>query len=164
MFVWNLNWHQQTWLNMCNHQRWFSLLKLNGEPTIAYRKLQAMERRPSDYMPRLELSSDKLYAEVSTACLHKVPMGSFTINNIGYPVPVPVTVSPANGPQPPFVTVDKKQARAGDKIKVFADPTGLEIPGDYQVYINVKATINNRRFSQTMQGVVSASQSDINCK
>jgi hypothetical protein len=163
MFVWNLNWQQQNWLNQCNHQRWFAILRPSGEPTLAYRKLQAMERRTSDYQPRLELSTDRLFAEVSTACLRKVPMGTFTINNSGYPLPLPVTITPANGPEPPFVTVDKKQARAGDKIKVFVDPTGLQIPGDYQVYINVKANINNRRFSQTMQGTVSASQSDINC-
>ncbi|MEP7288756.1 MAG: hypothetical protein ABI947_23640 [Chloroflexota bacterium] len=162
-FVWNLNWHQQTWLNMCNHQRWFSLLRLNGEPTIAYRKLQAMERHPSDYLPHLELHTESLAVDVSLACLRRMPLGQFTIANTGYPLPVPITISPANGPQPPFVEVDKKQARAGDTIKVFVDPTGLQEAGQYPVYINVKATVNKRPFTQNIEGFVVASQAGQGC-
>jgi hypothetical protein len=163
MFVWNLNWHQQSWQNMCSHQRWFSILRLNGETTTAYHKLQAMERRPSDYLPKLELRSTTLTADVSLPCLRKLPAGTFTIDNVGYPLPVPVTVSPANGPNPPFVEVDKKQARAGDTIKVFVNPEGLDQPGQYPIFVNVKATVNKRPFSQTIQGYVVASQAALNC-
>lgn len=163
MFVWNLNWHQQKWLNQCSNQRWFSLLRLNGEPTLAYRKLQVMERRPSDYLPRLELHSDSMQVDVSTACLHKMPLGKFTIANTGYPLPVPITVSPQNGIAPPFVDVDKTTARAGDTISVFVDPVGLSKPGQYPVYINVTATVNQRSISHNVQGTVFVSQTSVGC-
>jgi hypothetical protein len=163
MFVWNLNWHQQSWLNMCNHQRWFSLLRLDGEQTIAFRKLQLMERRYSDYRPRLELRAENMTAEVSLACLHRMPMGKFTILNSGYPLPVSLTIQPVNGPAPPFAEVTPDQARVGDSISVFIDPIGLDQPGQYPVYINVKAQIDDRSISQSIQGSVIATQADGLC-
>ncbi len=163
MFVWNLNWQQQKWLNMCNHQRWFALLRLNGEPTIAFRKLQAMERHPSDYRPRLELRADALTAEVSLACLHRMPLGKFAIVNTGYPAPVKLTVEPVNGVAPPFVEVNPTEAQPGDTVTVFINPVGLDLPGQYPIYINVKAVVDGRPLSQNLQGYVVAVTSDISC-
>jgi hypothetical protein len=163
MFVWNLNWHQQTWQPMCSHQRWFSLLHLNGDPTIAYRKFQGLERRPGDYLPRLELHIDSMSANVSLDCLRKMPLGSFTVNNIGYPIPVPIQITAANGLLPPFIEVDKAEARAGDLVRVFVNPEGLDKPGLYPVYINVKAMAADRPFSQSIQGRVTAMQGNIGC-
>lgn len=163
MFVWNLNWHQQTWLNMCSHQRWFSLLRLNGEQTLAFKKLQAMERHYSDYRPRLELHADALSVQVSLACLRRMPLGKFTIENVGYPLPVALTVEPVNGAAPPFVEVSPTSARPGDTINVFINPLGLEIPGQYPVYINVKAQIDGRPISQSIQGYVVADQTAAGC-
>jgi hypothetical protein len=163
MFVWNLNWHQQTWLNMCSHQRWFSLLRLNGEQTLAFKKLQVMERHYSDYRPRLELHADALSAQVSLACLRRMPLGKFTIENVGYPLPVALTVEPVNGAAPPFVEVSPTSARPGDTINVFINPLGLEIPGQYPVYINVRAQIDGRPISQSIQGYVVADQTAAGC-
>ncbi len=163
MFVWNLNWHQQHWHNVCNHQRWFSLLRLNGEQTIAYRKLQVMERRYSDYRPRLELRADRMTAEVSLACLRRMPLGKFTIQNLGYPLAAPLAVQAANGTAPPFAEVTPDQARAGETINVFINPIGLEKPGQYPIFINVKALVDGRVVSQNVQGYVIATQTDIGC-
>ncbi len=164
MFVWNLNWHQQSWLNMCNHQRWFSLLRLNGEQTVAFRKLQALERHYSDYRPRLELRPQGMTAEVSLACLRRMPLGKFSIENTGYPIPTPLTVQAANGTSPPFAEVTPDKARPGDTINVFINPIGLEQPGQYPVYINVKATaVDGRIVSQNIQGIVIATQTTVTC-
>src|SRR5258708_5521723 len=163
MFVWNLNWQQQSWLSTCNNQRWFALLKSNGEPTIAYRKLQALERHYSDYLPHLELHADSMTTNVSMACLHRLPLGTFTIGNTGYPLPTQISVSAANGIDPPFVDVSPKQARVGDKVTVFVNPIGLSQPGQYPIYVNVKATATNKLVSQNIEGYVVADQGNSGC-
>jgi hypothetical protein len=163
MFVWNLNWHQQSWLPQCSHQRWFSLLRLNGEPTAAYRRLQAMDRRPATYVPRLELKADAMAVEISIACLRRIELGSFSIANTGYPLPVPIRIAPLNNGQPPFIEVDKSEARAGDKIRVFVNPNGVQRPGQYPIYINVRAVVDKQPFSQNVQGYLVVSQTNINC-
>jgi hypothetical protein len=163
MFVWNLNWHQQHWLNMCNHQRWFSLLRLNGEQTTAFQRLRAMERRYSDYLPRLELRADTMSVEVALACPRKIPLGKFVIANTGYPAPLTVKVQPVNGPTPPFVEVSPKEARPGDTVNVVVDTTGMDQPGQYTIFINVTATIGERRISQSIQGYVVAGQTNVSC-
>ena len=102
MFVWNLNWNQQTWLNPCNNQRWFALLRLNGDKTTAFQALAAMPHRYSDYQPKIELHADtqtNMTAQVSLACPHMMPLGKFTIDNSGYPLPVNLTVEAVNGPE-----------------------------------------------------------------
>jgi len=163
MFVWNLNWHQQSWLNMCNHQRWFSILRLNGDQTPAFRKLQAMEHRYSDYRPRLELHADSMTAQISLVCPRKMPLGKFVIANVGYPAPMTVTVQPVNSPYPPYVEVSQTQAQPGDTITVTVNPTGLDTPGQYPIYINVKTVIDKRPISQSIQGYVVAGQTDQFC-
>jgi hypothetical protein len=163
MFVWNLNWQQQTWLNQCSHQRWFALLRLNGEPTVAYRKLQAMERHYSDYQPHLELHADAMTANISMDCLHRMPVGKFRIDNTGYPLPVALTINPANGIDPPFVEVDHKNAHIGDTVTVFINPIGLQGPGQYPIYVNVKATVNKQLISQNIQGYVVADPGNVGC-
>ena len=163
MFVWNLNWQQQTWLSTCSNQRWFALLKPNGDPTIAYRKLQAMERHYSDYQPHLQLQTDAMTAKISMECLHRIPLGKFTITNTGYPVPVSLTINPANGIDPPFVDVDHKTAQVGDTVTVFVNPIGLQGPGQYPIYVNVKATVNKQLISQNIQGYVVADPGNADC-
>jgi hypothetical protein len=163
MFVWNLNWQQQSWLAMCNHQRWFALLRLNGERTTAFQKLQAMPRRYSDYQPYLEVQGAELTAQVSLACLRRVPLGEFTITNTGYPLPLAVTIQAVNGIAPPFVEVIPKQARADDKVRVFVNPIGLEQAGQYPVYINVKTMIGQRQVSQSIRGYLIADQTSNSC-
>ncbi len=163
MFVWNLNWQQQTWLSACNHQRWFSLIKSNGEKTLAFQKLQAMDRHYSDYLPHLEIHTDDMTAQVSVACLHELPLGSFTIVNTGYPLPVALTIDPVNGSDPPFVRVSQRQARVDDTVNVFVNPIGLTTPGQYPVYINVKTTIDKRLVSQSVRGYIVADQTSTGC-
>ncbi len=163
MFVWNLNWQQQTWLNMCNNQRWFALLKANGEQTLAFRRLQAMERHYSDYLPHLSLQGDPLVANVALACLRTFPLGKFQILNTGYPIAQSVVVQPVNGVAPPFVAVKPTTARVGDTIFVTVDPVGLTDPGQYTVYINVKTTVAGKLVSQTIQGTIVATQATDSC-
>jgi hypothetical protein len=163
MFVWNLNWQQQTWLSTCNNQRWFALLKSNGEPTVAYRKLQALERHYSDYLPHLDLHADTMTANVSMACLHRVPLGTFTVDNTGYPLATEISISAVNGIDPPFADVSPKQARVGDRVTVFANPIGLTQPGQYTIYVNVKATANNKLITQNIEGYVVVSAGDAGC-
>jgi len=163
MLIWNLNWHQQTWLPMCSNQRWFSLLHLNGQPTLAYHKFQALERHYSDYQPHLELHADSMTASVSLDCLHRVFLGKFVVENTGYPLPVPITVNAANGSDPPFVEVKPTQARAGDTINVFANPIGMTDIGQYPVYINVKSTVGGQAISQNIQGYVVVDKGNATC-
>ncbi len=163
MFVWNLNWNQLAGLRPCSHMRWFSLLRSDGSPTLAFQRLQQMERHTSDYLPHLELHADAMSVEVSLSCLHRVPLGSFTIENTGYPAATAVTIEPAASPDPPYAEVSPAQARVGDTVTVFVNPKGIKQPGQYTVYINVKADVDGRVLSQHLQGYVIASQSDLKC-
>ena len=66
-------------------------------------------------------------------------------------------------PSPPFVEVNPKSARPGDTIQVFVNPLGLEIPGQYPIYINVKAKIDGRPISQSVEGYIVADQTGEAC-
>ena len=158
-FVWNLNWQLQTWLNACNHQRWFGLLKANGEPTLAFRRLQAMEHHYSDYQPHLSLQGDPMVVNVSLACLQRIPLGQFKIVNSGYPIAEPLSVQAVNGIDPPYVTVKPTTARVGDTVNVTIDPIGMRDPGQYTVYVNVKTMVEGKPVSQSTQGTIIATQS-----
>ncbi len=163
MFVWNLNWSQQPGLGDCNQMRWFALLHKDGSPTVAFGRLQQLEHHVSDYLPHLELHADAMSVTVSLACLHRVAVGSFTIENTGYPAPTVLTIEPANGPDPPFAEVAPSRARAGDMVGVFVNPAGLHTPGQYTIHVNVRAVINGRPLSQQVQGYVVVQQSDLIC-
>jgi len=163
MFVWNLNWNQLAGMAQCSHMRWFGLLHNDGSPTLAFQRLGQMPHRYSDYLPHIELHADAMTATVSLACLHRVPLGSFQIENTGYPAATTLSIEPVNGSDPPFVEVSPSNARVGDTVSVFVNPAGMQLPGQYTVYLNVKAHVNDRQLSQSLQGYVIVDQSDLNC-
>jgi hypothetical protein len=102
-------------------------------------------------------------ANVSMECLKRTPVGKFTITNTGYPLPVKLSINPANGTDPPFVDADHKSAQVGDTVTVFVNTIGLKAPGQYPIYINVKATVNKKQISQNIEGYVVADPGDANC-
>jgi hypothetical protein len=163
MFVWNLNWNMQTGLNPCSHMRWFGLLRSNGTPTVAYGRLQQMTHYRSDYLPKLELHADSMTATVSLACLRRVPLGTFTIQNNGYPAPGQLRIQPAANPDPPFAEVAPILARVGDPVTVFVNPVGLRLPGQYVIHVNVKGDFQGRVLSQHVQGYLLVEAGDIHC-
>ncbi len=78
-------------------------------------------------------------------------------------MPVSLTINPANGIDPPFVDVDHKTAQVGDTVTVFVNPIGLQGPGQYPIYVNVKATVNKQLISQNIQGYVVADPGNADC-
>ncbi len=162
-FVWNLNWSQQSGMAPCNQMRWFSLVRADSSPTPAFQAIQSMNKRYSGYLPHIELHADAMTATVSMACLHRVPLGSFTIENSGYPAPTTLLIRPANSPDPPFAESTVDSARVGDTVALFVNPTGVTQPGQYTVYVNVIAEVSGRALSQTLQGYVVVTASDVNC-
>jgi hypothetical protein len=165
MFVWNLNWQQMGWIEPCNHMRWFGLLRSNGEPTLAFRRLAGMRQYPSDYLPRLTLVADPLAGQVSLLCPERMPLGTFSVENLGYPMTLELSIQPVNmGAGAPFIEVEPAQARVGEKVQVFLNPEGLAlVPGQYPIYINVRATVNGRPLSQTVQGSVTVWHDEFGC-
>ncbi len=163
MFVWNLNWQQMNWLNPCDHVRWFSLLRLNGERTLAFRQLQAMPRFVGDGLPRLEVRTEGMTAEVSLACPRRTSLGKFAVLNLGYPTELEFTVQPMNGIGPFVVEVIPARARIGDTIEVVVYPDKLDTPGKYPIYINVRTVVNGRPVSQSITGYVNAGQANYLC-
>ena len=161
-FVWNLNW-SQTAVAACSHMRWFSVLHSDGTPTVAFQRLQQMTKHYSDYLPHIELHADSMTANVSLSCLHRVPLGSFSISNSGYPVPAPLTIRAANSADPPYAESPLTTVRVGDSVTIFTNPVGIKQPGQYTLYINVSALVGGRELSQTIQGYVVVSASDFNC-
>jgi hypothetical protein len=164
MFVWNLNFQQVTFLSPCSHMRWFGLLKGNGDPLPAFSRLARMKRYPSDYAPSFELRSpDRLYAEISLLCPQRASMGTFTIENVGYPAATDFSIEPLNL-SPPYLEVQPTSAGIGESITVYADPSGLAQPGQYTVYLNVKTTYKGRPLSQGLRGVVNVWHLEQNCQ
>lgn len=158
MFVWNLNWNQMNWLPYCSHMRWFGLLRSDGTPTLAFQRLARMKHYRSNYLPRFEvrLLTERLGTEVSLLCPRRVTLGTFTVENIGYPAHATLDIIPVNSGTPPFIQVEPTRVRPGEIVTVFADPAGLLSPGQYAVYINIRTTIGGRPMSQSVQGYLGA--------
>jgi hypothetical protein len=163
MFVWNLNWQQMQGGSPCNHMRWFSLLRANGEPTAAFRRLATMKRYYSDYLPRLELKDVNLVADVSLICPHRTLLGTFTVENTGYPAYVKFSIQPVNSGDPPFIEVQPVSALVGEMISVYVDPQGIPYPGQYPIYINIRATVSGRPISKSVQGYINAWHTEAGC-
>jgi hypothetical protein len=163
MFVWNLNWSKMSWVDMCSHLRWFALLRLNGEPAPAFQKLRAMRHYYSDYQPRLEIAAGQMSANVAMPCLKRTPLGTFSVVNIGYPANITLTVQPVNGADPPFIEAKPTKVKAGDQISLFVNPVGLNAPGQYPLYVNVKAIIGGKPFSRSVEAYVIAGLNFTDC-
>jgi hypothetical protein len=166
MFVWNLNWNNMEWLPYCSHMRWFGLLRSDGTPTLAFRRFAAMPRYWSDYAPQLQvkIEGERLAAEVSLLCPRPTVIGAFTIENVGYPAFVELDVIPVNQANaPPFITVQPTRVRPGEKVTVFGDPTGLTAPGQYAVFVNVRALVRGRPVSQSVRGTLGAWHKEGGC-
>lgn len=161
MFVWNLNWQQAEWLDICSHMRWFGLLDTQGQPTRAFRALQSMKRYPGE-TPRLWREDRPLRGDVPLFCTGRYKVGEFVIHNIGYPAPIELNIQPVNNGTV-FLEVEPARARAGETISVYANPSTLTAPGQYPIYINVRATVNGRSLSQSIQGIVTAWNREGNC-
>jgi hypothetical protein len=155
MFVWNLNWNQMSWLEPCNHMRWFGLIRPNGQPTLAYIRLQTMPRYTSDYLPRLTVSAPPLRADVRVGCPQRVSLGKFSVENIGYPAYIEVNVQPVNAGTV-FVEAVPARARPGQKVELFVSGANLKFAGQYPVYINLRMQVNGRAMSQSLTGAVMA--------
>lgn len=162
MFVWNLNWQQMNWLNPCSHMRWFGLLNTKGEPTPAFKRLAAMKRYPSSYQPRIEIRSAPIQGTISLICPRRIEIGSFTVENTGYPVGLLLDIEPFNR-SAPYIEALPTRARIGEKITLYADPGGVSTPGTYPVFINVRGTYQNRPISQSLQGVVQVWHMEVGC-
>jgi len=156
MFVWNLNFNQMTFLQACNQMRWFGLVRGNGDLTPAFYKLAAMKRYPSDYQPKLQLTvtSPQFFAEISLRCPRRTLIGTFKVENTGYPANVDLNVEPVNTGQPPYVETEPARARIGDSINVYVDPQGMDSPQRYPVFVNARATYAGRPISQSVQGSI----------
>jgi hypothetical protein len=162
MFVWNLNWSMQG-SAQCNHMRWFSLIRSDGSPTLAFYRLQQMPHYTSDYVPKLELHSDAMTASVSMACLKRVPLGTFTIENSGYPAPGKLKIQPVDTGEPPYTEAAPEQARVGEPVTLFVNPIGVQTPGQYVVHVNVKGEYGGRVISQHIQGYLIVGMGDVGC-
>lgn len=164
-FLWNLNWSLLPIeaLSPCNHMRWFSLLDTKGQPTIAFNRVAAMDRRPAQLVPEMSLVANQMTVEVGETCLGLIEVGQFEVQNIGYPGEFEVEVIPAVSFSGPQVFTEPTTADIGDVVRVYADTTGLT-PGLYIVYINVQTTIAGRRISQTLEGYVIVSTSFAACQ
>jgi hypothetical protein len=165
MFVWNLNWQQMSWIEPCNHMRWFGLLRSSGEPTLAFRRLAGMTHYPSDYLPRLTLTADPLVGQVSLLCPERKALGTFSVENLGYPMTLELSIQPVNtGGGAPFIEVEPARARVGETVQVFVNPEGLTlVPGQYPIYINVRTTVNGRPLSHTVLGSVTVWHDEFGC-
>lgn len=164
MFLWNLNWSMLPSENMsvCNHMRWFSLLTMKGEPTMAYYRVAAMPRRPARPAPEMSLVADAMTVETGVNCPGVVRVGEFEIQNTGYPGEFTVTIAPARSFLGPRVEVSPQFAEVGDIVQIFADTSGLTA-GRYIIYINVLADIGGRKVSQNVQGYVIVSDTYSAC-
>ena len=176
MFLWNLNWSMipPDALNICSHMRFFSLLKANGEPTLAMDRVIAMPRRAREFIPgnpnsailivvvepepEMALVSDAMTVEVGVTCPAVVRVGEFDVVNVGKGGTFSATIAPAQSISGPQVTVSTEVANPGDTVTVYADTTGLD-PDMYVIFINIRSELNGERVSQNMRGFVIVSES-----
>jgi hypothetical protein len=154
MFVWNLNWNMMGWLPLCDHRRWFGLLKSNGSRTPAFDAFARMPHYYSDYAPQIEIAAESMVATTSLACLKRVTLGELAVHNIGYPANVRLQVQPVNGIEPPFVEVSPSQVIVGTKVQVIVNPEGIRSAGQYPLYVNVRYSVGGQVKSQAIQGYV----------
>lgn len=165
MFVWNMNWSVMGWLPPCDHRRWFGLLTPGGQKTPAFYALASMPHHFSSYTPKLLVQgADQLTIQTSIACLKRTKLGDLTVQNIGYPANISVVVDPANGVDPPFLDVKPSRVQMGETSEIFVNPQGINMPGQYPVYINVRTTINGQVKSQVEQGFVIVSANESDCR
>ena len=168
MFLWNLNWSMipPGALNMCSHMRWFSILKQNGDPTIALNRVAAMPRRAASefiLLPEMELlAADDMTVEVGVTCPGIVKVGQFTVENSSLTGTFTARIEPAQSTAGPPVQVSTDIAEPGDTVTVFADTTGLQ-PALYVIFINVRTTIAGERVAQNMRGYVVVTDSFADC-
>lgn len=164
MFLWNLNWSMfsLTTLSRCNHMRWFSLLKADGQATTAFYTVAAMTRRPLLPIPEMTLEADAMTVEVGVNCPGVVKVGEFEIQNTGYPGTFTATISPAVSLSGPQVDVTPTTARDGDTVTVYADTTGLDT-SMYIIFINVTAEIAGRNVARNVRGYVIVSDNYAAC-
>lgn len=166
MFLWNLNWSMlgPGVLSACNHMRWFSILRSDGQPTLALSSLAAMPRRPVREIADLTLvATDDMTVEVGYSCPATVQVGQFQVRNTGYPgTGFDAVIEPAVSLTGPQITVSPVAARSDDIITVYADTTGLT-PGLYVIYINVETSIGGAIVSQNIRGYVVITESFEDC-
>jgi hypothetical protein len=163
MFLWNLNWSLLGNLHPCDHTRWFSILRPNGQPTTALEKVVTMPRRYVRLLPEMTLVTDSMTVEVSIACPATVQVGTFLVLNSGsLGTTFTATIEPANSVSGPKVTVTPQVAYPDDLVTVYADTTGLTV-GMYIVYINVRTTIADSPIVRNVRGYVVITDSLSNC-
>jgi hypothetical protein len=157
MFLWNLNWHtyEENYAPLCEQMRWFGILNRDGSPNATYRAVQGMEKRYSDYLPRLEIWVEDMTETVEAFCPGAVYFGNFSVLNVGYPHPLAITVEPAEGANMPRVAVSPNLATSGDVIDVWVDPGDVD-PGTHMIIINVRTIIDGQSRSTHVQGWVMA--------
>ncbi|MBI5930242.1 MAG: hypothetical protein HY862_13100 [Chloroflexi bacterium] len=167
MFLWNLNWSMlgPGVLSQCNHMRWFSILRSDGQPTLALNSVAAMPRRPVREMAEMTLvAMDDMTVEIGYSCPAIVEVGQFQIRNTGYPgTGFDATIEPAISLSGPEVTVSPAIAASDDVITVYADTTGLTA-GLYVIYINVDSEISGAIVSQNIRGYVVVTDSFSDCQ
>ncbi len=167
MFLWNLNWSMlgPNVLSQCNHMRWFSILRSDGQPTLALYSVAAMPRRTVREVAEMTLVAlDDMAVEIGYSCPAIIEVGQFQIRNTGYPgTGFDATIEPAISLSGPEVTVSPALATSDDVITVYADTTGLT-PGLYVVFINVETDIGGAIVSQNIRGYVQVSDSFSACQ
>jgi hypothetical protein len=138
MFVWNLDWHNyHVW--DCEAARYFSIRRGNGTPegatTLAYDAIEAMEKRPGHFGPRLALEPAAL-SLLADAYEPGVITATITPWNSGYRVLTwTVTVAPGMDMTPSLVITNGFQ---GNPLTITVDSTGYG-PGVFAGAITVTA-------------------------
>jgi len=153
-FLWNLNFSQRAddgSLAICNHMRWFGLLKRDGTRTEAFFRVAQMPKRYSNYLPTMKLYADDMTYETSVLCPNVYTLGSFTVGNTGYPGNFSASITPAQAPYGPVIITSRQTASVGQQVNITVDTTGLD-PSLYLVYVNVRATIGGEITSQAIRG------------
>jgi hypothetical protein len=155
MFVWNLNWalYPEHINAMCNHMRWFSLLRQDGTRLPIFERLASMPHRYSDYQPQMTLYAENMTVETSGLCPGAVMVGEFDVLNTGFPGRFTATATGVSPPGGPAVEVLPSTVESGERVQVFADVEGLP-PGLHIIYVNVTTTIGGDPIAQTMQGYI----------
>ncbi len=155
-FLWNLNWslYPPEANPLCNHMRWFSILRRDGSTLPVFNSVANMPRRYSDYLPQLTLYARDMTAEASVYCPASILVGEVVVANGGYPGSrFDATVQALAPPGGPVLSVYPDSVRSGDTVQVYADTTGLD-PGLHMIVVNVTATINGEVVGETIQGFI----------
>ncbi|MCC6904688.1 MAG: hypothetical protein IT326_02525 [Anaerolineae bacterium] len=154
MFLWNLDWnlYDVSYEPICSHLRWYGILGGDGAPLPVYYAVQNVEKLPEEQLrPKVGASTTSLTRTAEAGCASRIRMGSFTVENRGYPGPLRVRVEPANAPGTPRVSTSITEAASGTSVEIFVDASGIP-PGLYLIAVNLRQVDTDRVTSEVVRG------------